>query len=281
MENLTISNSVIALLTAELFFSVIVPVAAVIIWKVKTKSSLAPVGMGAAAFFVFAMVLEQLVHYLVLGVNPAVASAVTGNPWLYALYGGLAAGVFEETARFLVFKTMMRKYTGRENAVSYGLGHGGIECILILGMAMLSNLVMAGMFNGLGAEEFIAQYAPDQAQAMLQAVEQINAINPPLAVLACVERLCAIVLQVELSVFVFAAVRLEKTWMFPLAILLHMGIDFFAALYQAGMLPSLYVLEAALIVYVVLLVFPTRKLYRALPSENTPALDRFGRTLRR
>lgn len=280
-EPIVISNSVFIILSVELLFSLALPIAAIIIWKKKTDASLSPLLMGAAAFFVFAMVLEQIIHFLVLGLNSAVSDFILSRPWLYAVYGGLMAGLIEETARFLVFKTMMRKNIGRENAVTYGLGHGGIECFVILGMSMVSNLLLAVMFNSMGAEAFIAQYSPGQTEAVAAAIAGINAINPGAAALACFERACSLALQVELSVLVFAAVRLNQFWLYPVSVLLHMGIDFFAALYQTGTLTALWVVEVMLGAYVVALFFVVRRVYKKLPAEApTKMLDHFGRVVK-
>ena len=279
METVSISGIVIVMLIAELLFSLALPIGAIIFWKKRQDVSLVPFAIGAAAYFVFAMVLEQVVHFLVLGLNPTVSDYLLSRPWLYAVYGGLTAGVFEETARFLVFHTMMKQNIGRENAITYGIGHGGIECIFVLGMMMVSNLMLAALFNSMGAEAFIAQYTPDQTDAVLASIASINAINPAAALVACVERVCAMMLQVELSVLVFAAVRLHKLWLYPVSILLHAIIDFLAALYQTGILPSLYLLEGLLVVYVIALFFVVRRVYRALPAEAPRALDRFGRPI--
>lgn len=279
METASISTLVLVTLLVELLFSLALPIGAIIFWKKRQDVSLVPFAVGVAAYFVFAMVLEQLVHFLVLGLNPTVSDFLLSRPWLYAVYGGLTAGVFEETARFLVFHTMMKKNIGRENAITYGLGHGGIECIFVLGMTMFSNIMIAALFNSMGAEAFIAQYSPDQADAVLQSIEMINGINPASALVACLERACAMALQVELSVLVFAAVRLHKLWLYPVCVLLHAIIDFFAALYQTGILPSLYLLEGMLLVYVIALFFVVRRVYRALPTEAPRALDRFGRPI--
>ena len=146
-ETIVISNSVFIVLSLELLFSLALPIAAIVVWKKKADVSLRPCVLGAVAFFVFAVVLEQIIHFLVLGLNGTVSDFILSRPWLYAVYGGFMAGFIEESARFLVFKTMMRDNVGRENAVSYGLGHGGLECFSVLGMTMISNLMLAVMFN--------------------------------------------------------------------------------------------------------------------------------------
>ena len=60
--------------------------------------------LGAAVFFLFALVLEQGGHSLVL--NGPLGQTITGNLLLYALYGGLMAGLFEEVGRLVAFRLL-------------------------------------------------------------------------------------------------------------------------------------------------------------------------------
>jgi len=274
--DVSISGAVIVVLLIQFLFSMAVPVIAIYIWHKKTDAPFMPFVIGAAAFFVFVMIVEQVVHGLVLGINAHMADFILTRPWLYALYGSLLAGLFEETARLLMYRTFMKKNIAREHAVSYGLGHGGMECVMMLGAGAISNFAIALLFNTQGADAFIAQYAPENAAAMVEAVAQINNLDVTATVLAFVERLSVMVLQIELSILVFAAVRLNKIWMYPLAIVLHMVSDFFMGMYQAGSM-SIWVLEAAVLLYVVLLAYPVWMLYKKLPTEDAPKLDRFGR----
>ena len=52
----------------------------------------------------------------------ALARAIAGSPYLYMLYGALAAGVFEETGRYIAFRWLIgkRRYPERDTAVTYG-----------------------------------------------------------------------------------------------------------------------------------------------------------------
>ena len=63
--------------------------------------------VGAGTFFLFALVLEQILHTLVF--TSPLGPVLQGNIWLYGLYGGLAAGVFEEAGRFAAFKLVLRE----------------------------------------------------------------------------------------------------------------------------------------------------------------------------
>ena len=56
-------------------------------------------------FIISALVLEKLLHAAVF---KAFGTALNANIWLYTLYGGLAAAVFEETGRLLAMKYAMK-----------------------------------------------------------------------------------------------------------------------------------------------------------------------------
>ena len=207
----TISVSIIITFAAELLFSLALPILVLVIWKKKEGTELRPAWIGAAAYFVFGMVLEQLINAAVLGTGSSAVSAfLLGHPWLYAVYGGLSVGILEETARFLVYRTMLKDSVGRENAVTFGIGFGGLECIMVLGLTVLSTLMMSISFNSMGAEAFAAQYANSEYQIVLETIAEINAISPLAGVMNCVERAAVFALQIELSVLMFGAVRSQK-----------------------------------------------------------------------
>ena len=78
----TISVSIIITFAAELLFSLALPILALVIWKKKEGTELRPAWIGAAAYFVFGMVLEQLINAAVLGTG---SSAVSAFLLVYAL----------------------------------------------------------------------------------------------------------------------------------------------------------------------------------------------------
>ena len=187
-------------------------------WAVKKhQAKLSTILIGAGTFVVFALVLESIVHQIVLkGPSGAV---IQGKTLYYALYGGLMAGLFEETGRFLSMKFLLKKEpTETKPGVSYGLGHGGVEMAIIFGLSMISTLTMAIMVN-LGQTE-----AKDQLTATF---EQLQTTGAGTYLLGLWERFSAITLQVALSILVWAAARKggRWLWLFPAAIGLHALVD--------------------------------------------------------
>ena len=201
-------------------------------WMVK-KYQVKPgtILIGAGVFIVFALILETILHQVVLkGPN---GTAIMGNVWYYALYGGLAAGIFEETGRFLAMKYLLKKEpSGAKTAVAYGIGHGGAEMLIVYALAMISNLAIAVMINT-GMADTILASAPAEAQAQVQEqFSQLQSSTPGTFLTGLWERVSAIILQLGLSVIVWTAVRKggKWLWLFPAAILLHFLVDASAVL---------------------------------------------------
>ena len=196
-------------------------------WAVKkNKANLPPILFGAAVFLVFALVLESTVHRLVL--TGERGALIQGNTLYYALYGGLMAGLFEETGRFLAMKFLLKKEPSTPKAgVSYGLGHGGAEMLLLFGISMISTFTMAVMINA-GQTDLISSGVPAEAQDQLAAqLDQIKDASAGVYLIGLWERFSALILQVSLSILVWAAARKggKWFWLFPAAILLHALVD--------------------------------------------------------
>ena len=196
-------------------------------WLVKKqKVNIRTILIGAAVFIVFALVLETIMHQIVL--KGSYGAIITGNIWYYALYGGLAAGIFEETGRFLAMKFLLKKEpTEAKTAVAYGVGHGGVEMMIIFGLSMISNLAIAAMING-GQTEMLLGSAPADARAQVEAqFAQLETTTAGTYLLGLWERISALILQVGLSIMVWTAVRKggKWLWLFPAAILLHFLVD--------------------------------------------------------
>jgi len=196
-------------------------------WLVKKHHArLSTILIGAGVFFVFALLLEPVLHQVVL--KGPHGAAITGSTWYYALYGGLAAGIFEETGRFLGMKFLLKKEpTGALPAVAYGVGHGGMEMLMIFGITMISNLAISLMINA-GQADTILSAVPAETREQVEAqFAQLQDLHAGQLLLGLWERISALILQLGLSIIVWTAVRKggKWLWLFPAAILLHALVD--------------------------------------------------------
>lgn len=172
--------------------------------------------IGAGTFLLFAMILERLFHALIL--FSGAGAVIQGNIWLYGLYGGLAAGLFEETGRFLAFQFALRRRQDRITSLAYGIGHGGMEAFLIAGLTMVNNLI-------LGLTYANAEALSPEIAAM---VETLLTTPAGMFLWSGFERLSAMALHMALSVLVFASVHTGRRRLYPAAVLVHAGVNFAA-----------------------------------------------------
>lgn len=135
--------------------------------------------------------------------------------WTYSLLAlapSLTAGVFEEMARYIGFKFIIKDDT-YEKGLTYGAGHGGIESIMLVGVSVLSVGVVI-----LTSPEVLP---PGQLEMILA-----TPIYMPLVGLY--ERLMAMIVQIGFSVIVLESVRREDVRYLFAAIGLHTLLDFLA-----------------------------------------------------
>ena len=241
MDIITISASSIAAMAFSALIGLAIPVALYIILRRKGANHL-PFWTGAVTFVLFAFVLEQIAYFFFM--KTALWTTITANIFLYGIVGGLFAGVFEETGRFLAFKTVLRKKRGNDhNALMYGAGHGGVESVILLSAGMVINILFSLQFNAGLNSPFGGL---NEAQQLL---------NLPfwMFLVGAVERIAAVVIHVSLSVLVwFAAKNGKRFWLFPLAIFLHLLVDAVAViLSRTGV--NVWIIEG--VVYVLAIAF--------------------------
>ncbi|MCR5826706.1 MAG: YhfC family intramembrane metalloprotease [Oscillospiraceae bacterium] len=238
------------------------PLGLLLWWRRTHRAKWTPFFVGALVFVVFALVLEPLAHRFFLLGDHAVARAIGANPYLYMLYGGLAAGVFEETGRFVAFRFLLtkRRFPERTTAVAYGIGHGGVEALLLHAAPYLLCAVLA-IYQSRGNAPAALALAGGNAEALAALYATLAALTPGAVLLGLLERAGAMLLHVALSCFVFLAARdrTQRAW-FPFAIALHAIADMPAALCQRGLLP-LGAVELWLWVVALFALLSARKCY--------------------
>ncbi len=265
----------IVFMCVSALLSIGAPIALIVVFRKKFKIQAAPFVVGVASFIVFALILEAFVHQLALAPDAYGYNAITQSPVLFMLYGGFMAGIFEETGRFVSFKLLKKRFSGVKTGLAYGIGHGGIESVLLVGVSLISSVIAFISINAAGAEQLIASAGASGAQLEAQ-IAAAAAIPPAQFLAGGVERLFAIAIQISLSVFVYYAVDERRRWyLYPLAILMHAVVDFFPGLYQTGLLGEgglgLILMEALVGLYAALLVFLAVRLHRLMKREEPKA----------
>ena len=268
-ENIVIGKSSIPSLVITVILMIAIFVIFFVYWrrKHKERTNISWLIAGAIGFIVSARVLELGVHYVCIVADNPVSRFINGNTLAFVLYGITMAGVFEECGRFIIMKTIMKKNRTRENAVLYGIGHGGIEILTVVLPGIISYLAIAILFSAGDMENALStlKITEDTAAVALPTVQMAASFDFGMMVMNVIERLFAMFLHVGLSVIVFYGVVNAKKGCLPVAILLHMLMDTFPALYQRGLLP-LWAVEVWAAVWTAVIGFIAVRLYRMMKS---------------
>ena len=246
----SVSTLSIVFMSISALAGIALPIALMIFFRKKYKTGVKTFFIGCAVFIVFALILEQIFHSFIL--NSDAGKVIQSNIWLYGIYGGLMAGLFEETGRFVAFKTVLKKdLINDKNALMYGAGHGGIEVFFILVFSMVSNIVVSIMLNS-GAVTLLTTGITDEAQlqAMNKSFELLSATPSGDFLLSIIERIAAVAIHISLSVLVWFAVKKQGKcfWLYPLAILLHTLVNAVAVI-LARYVPSMWIVIA--VIYII------------------------------
>jgi uncharacterized membrane protein YhfC len=272
-ENIVIGKSSIPALIITVILMIGIPVIFFVCWRIKHKeqTNISWLIAGAVGFIVSARVLELGVHYVCISADNPVSRFINGNTVVFVLYGIIMAGVFEECGRYIIMKTVLKKNRTRENAVLYGIGHGGIEILAVVLPSIILYLVIAILFSSGDIETAFKtlNITEETASAALPSVQAAASFDYGTMAMNVIERLLAIILHIGLTVIVYYGIINEKKICLPLAVLLHMLTDIFPALYQRGAV-QLWTAEIWVAVWTAATGFIAVKLYRKMKDTILP-----------
>lgn len=179
---------------------------------------------------------------------------------------GLAAGLFEEVARWIAYRYFLRTARTWKEALMFGAGHGGIEAIL-LGMVVL--VTFAAMYTFQTTPGLIPAGQSAQIQAQLGPYWS----QLPLAVfVGAYERVTTLCTHVAMAVLVLQAFTRRNILYLVAAILWHAAVDAIAV--YAAPTWGIAVTEAILTVWGVaaLLLIVAMRPRAPEPIQPAPAL---------
>ncbi len=194
----------------SLILSVGFPVALVIYFYRKEKISIKAVFIGALMFFLFQGLIRVPI-ITVISYMPWYQSLVSDNMILVVLIMAFTAGLFETVARYIGLRFLLRKELNRKNGLAYGIGHGGIEAILLIGLSYAANILYSFLINaGAVDSSFLPQL-----------------INTPssLFLAAGIERIFAIFFHIAAALLVTYGIMKGKKTFILFSLILHFLLD--------------------------------------------------------
>ena len=237
----------------SLIISIGVPILLAVWVMKKFKPGFWAVLSGMIVFFVvqigFRIILLQLFAITEFGM-----AFIENNFLLYIAIASLTAGLVEEFGRYFAFRVMLKKKHEFRHGIAYGIGHGGIEAVIIVGLSFISNIVVGILIN-----TNALALLPGMEAELIQPTIDLMVNTPPVHfLLGGIERIFAICLHIALSVMVLHGVRKKKIGFTLLATLIHSAVNFAAvclAQYVDIYLSETFLLIVALasVLYVILM----------------------------
>ncbi|MBK5254348.1 MAG: YhfC family intramembrane metalloprotease [Peptostreptococcaceae bacterium] len=133
--------------------------------------------------------------------------------------------MFEEIGRYIVIKLFLKNQLTTDSGISFGIGHGGIEAILLVGINYIYLLITS-------AYEFA----------------------PVMIFLGGLERIFALTFHIGMSVMIMKSIRDKRLIWLILAIILHTLLDVCAVL-----IGNVYMVELIVLTFAVFSILFIRK----------------------
>ena len=271
------SNLSIVSIIVTLFVSFILPLAFLVGYALRHKKQgiWSAWLLGALGFFV-PQILIRLPILTGLSQLSGFAAFAQTHPALYGFGLAFTAGLFELAGRYAVARCLKKNLTCRR-ALAAGLGHGGIEAILITGLAYLSNVVFLVMLQTGGFDAALTQTG--DASQLLAARDALMNTHWALFLLAGFERLLAMTCHAAMSMLVCYGVHTNRVLPWTLACLaMHTCMDFIASislfigrgLTLAAAYTIIYILLTAITILSILILKNIRARWVAETAQEVP-----------
>ena len=195
-----IPNSTILCCVITLFVSLILPLILLLVFALRNRKQgiVSAWIIGALGFFIPQMLIRLPILTLM---SPQLTRLSQFSPLLYALGLAVTAGLFELAGRILAARVMGNRLTPKR-ALAAGLGHGGIEAIVIIGISYINNLVYIVMIQNGTFDALLAQSSPEVVAQLEQVRTALLTTSPAMFLLAGFERLLTMICQAAMSVMV-------------------------------------------------------------------------------
>ncbi len=181
--------------------------------------------VGALTFVISQLVIRVPILDLLSATTPY--QNIMAVPFVYLFFLSATAGIFEEIGRFVGFRYFLRDKLSWRDGVAFGIGHGGIEAFLLVGLTYVNNLVYSFLINAGTYMDTVGSEIPLEAAQMIR--DQL--VNLPASTFAAagIERLFTIPLHIALSLLVLLSLVEGKPAYILWAILAHAGANLGAA----------------------------------------------------
>lgn len=211
-----------------LLVSLLLPLFISIYLIIRSKSYFKPILVGVLTFLIFQVFTRIYILQVILPTQVWYILFTYDYPILYAFLLSLTAGLFEEIGRYIMMKYILRKMDIKK-ALAFGLGHGGIEAILFVGIALvLTNPMLI-----------------DSQQLLMSGLERFSAI----------------IFHLGFSVLVYQMIFRSKKFNLLYAISLHTLVNFISVVLMMNGV-NMWIIEGVLFFFAIIMIIFIKSQWR-------------------
>ena len=264
-----VSTVSILFIAITAIFCILLPFGLALYFLIRQKAHWISILTGMAVFIFFQLMIRLPLLQIVLP-NTPLYGILTGNIWLYTSFLGFSASLAENLGRYLAFSTILRRrHLDWKNGVGYGIGHGGIEAAMLVGMSYVSNFFICLSINAGRYDSVIAPTLSANTASLLKS----QLIDTPsyMFLIPGLERGLTLLIQIGLALIVMEGIRKGKGLLYLLyAFLIHGILDTSAGLLAAAGL-NVWLIELYVALYAaaaLLFIVRTRQNEKNLTSRT-------------
>lgn len=211
-----------------LLVSLLLPLFISIYLIIRSKSFFKPILVGVLTFLIFQVFTRIYILQVILPTQVWYILFTYEYPIVYAFLLSLTAGLFEEIGRYIMMKYILRKMDIKK-ALAFGLGHGGIEAILFVGIALvLTNPMLI-----------------DSQQLLMSGLERFSAI----------------IFHLGFSVLVYQMIFKSKKFNLLYAISLHTLVNFVSVVLMMNGV-NMWIIEGVLFFFAIIMIIFIKSQWR-------------------
>lgn len=205
-----ISGISIVCMFITLFLVVGLPIGLTFYFYRRQKISIKAVMVGALMFFIFQMIIRIPIMTIIQRQSWYTVFAMQ-NTVLTVIIIGFTAGLAETFGRYLGLRFLLKNNLERKNGIAYGIGHGGIEAILLIGITYIVNIIYSILINTGSIDGSL--------------VPQLLSTPPSLFLIAGVERVFAILFHIAAALLVTYGIMNDRKIYILYSLIFHSLLD--------------------------------------------------------
>lgn len=275
--NLRIIGGVIMISTLTIIFMILsaiicffMPILLFIKLKRKERFLTGALVGGAVSFYISQMVIRIPLIQLVLPKFKWYLS-LSSNLLLFALFLGLTAGLFEELGRYFICKFLLRDRLSWKVGIAHGIGHGGIEAILLVGINYVIYAIFGILYNN-NIQHFISLIIPKEHEGLLFNI--LSDTPSYLFLTAGIERALTIIIHIGISLMIVEGiVRGKELIYFLMAVLFHTLLDAGSVILAGYNVPLVFI-ELYVVLFSIASIYYIFSSKKRFGNKISPDLDK-------